>query len=192
MHVLSVFCHPIRDSFSGAVLDRFVDGVSAAGHTSETADLYRENFNPVMSERDMAQFDGVRMPDDVLEEQARVERCDALCLIFPIWWYGLPAMMKGWLDRVWSAGWACDWRHDPEGSLLKPRPCTLLVPTGASRAMMDEFGYDREIDHIWRRGVLGYCGVEPIRIHLMLDAAFETGAHAAHLKTAYEAGSNII
>ena len=191
MHVLAVFCHPRRDSFSGAVLDRFCDGVREAGHTVEVADLHSEAFDPVMTSRDLEQFDGVQMPDDVLAEQARVERSDALAFIFPIWWYGMPAMFKGWLDRVWSNGWAYAWEHDPEGSLLETRPCVMLVPTGASQALMGRFGYDKEIDHFWRYGVLGYCGVEPIRIELMLDAAFDSGAHDAHLETAYRAGREI-
>jgi len=191
VHVLAVFSHPKRDSFTGAVLDRFVAGATEAGHTVEVADLYREEFNPLMSERDLEQFDNVVMPDDVLAEQARVERSDALCFIFPIWWYSMPAMMKGWLDRVWSAGWAYEWEHDPEGSLLKPRPCTLLVPTGASRKLMDKWHYDEYIDHLWRYGVLGYCGVAPISLHLMLSAAFDKGRHEAHLATAFRAGLTI-
>src|SRR5260221_6899103 len=104
MHVLSVIAHPKENSFSHTVLNRFAAGAVAAGHSHEVADLYREGFNPVMSERDMEQFEGVPMLDDVLAEQARIDRADALCLIFPIWWYSMPAMMKGWLDRVWSAG----------------------------------------------------------------------------------------
>ena len=63
MHVLNVFCHPSRNSFSGAVLDRFVEGVAASANTSETADLYRENFNPVMSERDMQLVRGEPIKD---------------------------------------------------------------------------------------------------------------------------------
>lgn len=191
MHVLSVIAHPKQDSFSHAVLDRFAGGVEAAGHSHETADLYREGFNPVMSARDMEQFEGVPMPDDVLAEQARVERADALCLIFPIWWYGMPAMMKGWLDRVWSAGWAYEWRHDPEGSLLRARPLTLLLPTGASEKQIEAFGCEDRLDHVWRHGVFGYCGVDPIRIHFLLDAAFEKGAHPAHLETAYQTGLQV-
>ena len=192
MNVLAVFCHPKHDSFSGAVLDQFVAGAESVGHTVEVADLYREGFNPVMSQRDLEQFDGVPMPADVLAEQARVENADALCLIYPTWWYGMPAMMKGWLDRVWSAGWAYEWKHDPEGSLLEPRPLTLLLPTGASRKLIEKHDVEQRLDHILRIGVFGYCGVDPIRIHLLLDCIKQPGPQQVHLKTAFQAGEQIL
>jgi NAD(P)H dehydrogenase (quinone) len=191
MHVLTVLSHPSANSFSHSVARRFVEGAHSAGHSVELADLYAEKFDPILSERDLQQFDGARMPDDVLREQARVERSDALCFIFPMWWYGAPAMMKGWLDRVWSAGWAYHWQHDPEGSLLAARPCTLLIPMGASDNQLQRWGYRKEIEHLWRYGILGYCGVDPIRIELLTDAAFESGAHARHLEVAYQAGCAI-
>ena len=191
MHVLSVVCHPRSDSFTHAVLERFAAGAKAAGHTHEVADLYREGFDPVMTERDLQQFNGVPMPAAIVQEQGRIERAEALCLIFPLWWFGMPAMMKGWLDRVWSAGWAYAWQHDPKGSLLEPRPCTLLVPTGASEKMAAEWGCPEDVERVWRIGVFGYCGVEPLKIHLLLDAAFESGVHGPHLETAYEAGLSI-
>jgi len=191
MHVLTVLCHPNPESFSQAVAKRFVAGAESAGHTVELADLYAEGFQPLLTERDLQQFNGVAMPDDVLREQARIERSDALCLVFPIWWYGPPAMMKGWFDRVWSAGWAYHWEHDPEGSLLKPRPCTMLIPMGASDKQLSRWGYRQEIEHLWRFGILGYCGVDPIRIELLTDSAFDSGAHVRHLDAAYEAGCAI-
>ncbi len=188
MHVLAVFCHPDHDSFCGALLQRFVAGAEAAGHEVEVADLYREGFDPVMSLRDLQQFDGVEMPPEILAEQARVEQCDALCLVFPLWWWSLPAMLKGWLDRVWSAGWAYQWERDPEGSLLQPRPCTLLVPAGASAEMMAGHDYDKKIEQLWRYGILDYCGVEPSAIHLLLDSAWNAERRQEHLQTAYQAG----
>jgi len=192
MHVLSVISHPKKDAFSYDLLERFQAGVTATGHSNETADLYTEGFDPVMTARDMEQFNDVPMIPALQNEQARVERCDALCLVFPIWWFGMPAMMKGWLDRVWSAGWAYDWKHDPQGSLLKPRPCTLLIPVGASQTMEDEWGCLDRLEHILRVGVLGYCGVEPINIHFLLDSAFETEHQVDHLETAFKAGQTIL
>lgn len=188
MRVLTVISHPDPNAFSYAVLDRFAAGVVSAGHTHETADLYREGFNPVMSVRDMQQFENVPMPADVQDEQRRIENCDAMCWIFPMWWWGMPAMLKGWLDRVWSAGWAYKSEHDPEGSLLSSRPLTCLVPTGASIKMINKYGFEEQLDNILRAGVFGYCGMDPIRIHFLLDCAFDTGVHSAHLDTAYEAG----
>ena len=191
MHVLTVLCHPSSTSFSHSVAARFLDGARSAGHSTELADLYAEKFDPILTERDLQQFDGVPMPQDVLREQARIERADALCLVYPMWWYGPPAMMKGWFDRVWSAGWAYRWEHDPEGSLLAARPCTMLIPTGASDAQLRRWGYREEIEHLWRYGILGYCGVDPIRIELLIDSAFDAGLHARHLDTAYQAGQAI-
>ena len=188
MHVLAVFCHPRRESFSGAVLDRFAAGAEAAGHDVEVADLYGEGFEPRMSRRDLRQFDGVAMPPDIIAEQARVERSDALALVFPLWWWSMPAMLKGWLDRVWSAGWAYESRRDPEGSLLEARPCTLLVPAGASSRMMASHDYPDKIVSLWRYGVLDYCGVEPAAIHLLLDANHDPTARERHLETAWLAG----
>ena len=104
----------------------------------------------------------------------------------------MPAMMKGWLDRVWSAGWAYDWKHDPEGSLLPPRPCTLLIPTGVSEKMESDWRCVEKLAYIYRQGVLGYCGVDPIEIHFMLDAAEYGQGHEKHLQTALEAGKNIL
>ncbi len=188
MHVLAVFSHPNADSFCAALLERFIAGAEAAGHTVEVADLYREGFDPVMGLRDLQQFDGVPMPPEILAEQARVENADALCLIFPLWWWSMPAMLKGWLDRVWSAGWAYEWERDPQGSLLEPRPCTLLVSAGASSAMMTQHDYDKTIQSLWHRGILDYCGVEPAAIHLLLDSVWDADARLRHLETAYRAG----
>ena len=191
MHVLTVIAHPDPDSFTYQVLDRFSSGVLSAGHTHETADLYREEFDPVMTKRDLQQFENVPMPEDVLQEQARIERCDAMCWIFPMWWWGMPGLLKGWLDRVWSAGWAYKAEHDPEGSLLDPRPLTCLVPAGASIHMMNKYGFEEQMDNILRAGVFGYCGMDPIRIHFLLDCGWDTGVHPGHLETAHSAGVQV-
>jgi len=188
MHVLTVVCHPNAESFTHRLADQFNKGAKSVGHTVDICDLYAEGFNPIMSVRDLQQFKGIGMTDDVLEHQARIERADALCLVFPIWWYSPPAMMKGWFDRVWSAGWAYDWQHEPEGSLLAPKPSTLLIPLGASAKQLERWGYGPEIEHLWRYGILGYCGVDPIRIELLPDSVWNMETRSEHLKTAYEAG----
>ncbi len=167
MHVLTVLSHPDPVSFSHAIAVRFMAGAKAAGHTTELADLHAEGFDPRWSLPDLAQFDNKPMPDDVLTEQARIERCDALAMVFPLFWWGMPAMLKGWIDRVWSWGWAYDQIDDPDKSLLRNRIGVMLVPAGASPQSMAPHGYPKAKDTIWRTGTMGYLGLTDRRIHIL-------------------------
>jgi len=90
-----------------------MDGVKAAGHTVELADLHAEDFDPRWSMADIeADGNGAKL-SDVADEQARIARADAICLVFPLFWWGMPSMLKGWIDRVWTWGWAYDQLADP-------------------------------------------------------------------------------
>ncbi|MDF2371604.1 MAG: NAD(P)H-dependent oxidoreductase [Rhizobiaceae bacterium] len=106
MHVLTVLDHPDPDSFSTSVAQQFINGATAAGHTVELADLHAEGFDPRWS---MAGIEGeasaTTLPD-VAKEQQRIARADAICLVFPLFWWGMPSTTKAWVDRVWSWGWA--------------------------------------------------------------------------------------
>src|SRR5512147_694627 len=134
MHVLALFCHPRRDSFSGAVLDAFCTGLQEDGHAVEIADLYREGFDPRLRLEDYAQFEDRPMPDDVLAEQARVERARAMAFVFPVWWWSFPGLLKGWVDRVFSSGWAYDFTPGRSRGLLEDRPTLLICVAGSRRA----------------------------------------------------------
>jgi NAD(P)H dehydrogenase (quinone) len=190
MHVLVVLCHPSRSSFCGSVFDRYAVGLADAGHTFEVADLYREGFDPVFRASDYAQFEGGDMPPEILAEQARVDRCDALAFIAPVWWLGLPAMLKGWFDRVWSNGWAYEFANNPEGSLLPPRPFAFLFTAGGSRLTYLQYRYDSALDTILRVGVLGWCGVSESTIAILHDTGFDEAASRPHLDYAEELGRN--
>ena len=97
MKVLVVLAHPRPGSFTRALLDSFVAGLEEAGHVAEIADLHAEGFNPCFQPGDHAQFENGTMPEDVLFEQARIERNDAIALVFPFYWWSFPALMKGWI-----------------------------------------------------------------------------------------------
>ena len=193
MHVLTVLDQPDPKSFSRAVAERFMEGVREAGHTVELADLHAEGFNPVWQMQDFDQMDGKPMPEDVLAEQARIERCDALCLVFPLWWWGMPSMMKGWVDRVFSWGWAYDQVDDPspEASLLRPRPCVMLVPAGASPQEMQKYGYDKAMEAQWLTGTLGYWGMKDSKLIVMHGSTGKPFRRERHLESAYKAGQEI-
>jgi putative NADPH-quinone reductase len=103
--ILVVFCHPLRDSFAGAVLDRCVAELGRAGHEVAVKDLYREGFDPVLSaEERRAYEEAPRNRRPVAEEIVALQGVRGLLLVYPTWWYGMPAMLKGWFDRVWLPG----------------------------------------------------------------------------------------
>ena len=197
MKILAVFSHPMRHSFTGEVLDNFVKGLHEAGHEVEIADLYGEGFQPIMQELDFAQFEDLPMPGDVLREQARFERCDAFALIFPIWWWSFPAMLKGWIERVFTAGWAFKITEDPSGSMLDSRRALILCCAGGSKKMYDEYGAYETLKQQIGVGVMEYCGVTDVGFEILHQAriAFELSKknkqiRDEHLLTAYELGRN--
>ena len=129
MKVLVVFAQPRHASFTGALLDQFVGGLLEADHVVEIADLYREGFNPCFREEDFAQFrEGGMMPADALRDKARVEAADALGFVFPVWRWSFLAILKGWIDRVCSQGWAYDFRLERLlDSFASEKPSCLAV-----------------------------------------------------------------
>lgn len=165
-----------------------MDGAEAAGHSSELTDLHAEKFDPRWS---MADIDGDRhgaAPEDVLREQARIARADAICLVFPLFWWGMPAMTKGWVDRVWSWGWAYDQLDDPELSLQRPRTGVLLIPAGARSDEMENEGYTASLETAWIDGTFGYFGFARRRLEVLNGSTGSAERRAALLERAYRAG----
>jgi NAD(P)H dehydrogenase (quinone) len=108
MRVLVVFCHPTHESLIGAVLERATAALDGAGHEVRVCDLYADGFEPAMSadERRTHKVPGVS--GDLQPYADDLAWAEALVLIYPTWWSGQPAMLKGWIDRVWIAGVAWD------------------------------------------------------------------------------------
>jgi len=191
MHVLVVFDHPDPKSLSHALAARFIAGAEASGHTTELADLNGEGFDPRWTMADVDHGEGGPVPPDVRAEQVRVERAEAICLVFPLFWYGMPATMKGWIDRVWSWGWGYDQLDDPEKSLQPKRPGVLLIPAGASSDEMDQTGQTAAIQTLWDRSTFGFFGFSPRRTHLLNGSTGSEPRRLRLLEQAEQAGRDI-
>ena len=166
MKVLLVLCHPRADSFTAAIADTFARHAIAAGHEIEHFDLYREGFDPVMREIDEPSWDNLDKvySDEVLTEMARIERNQAIVMVCPIWWWSFPAMLKGWIDRVWNLGFA----YGPQKLSLQKG---MLIGTCASSAeRFAKHGMDTAIDTQLGAGIMGYCGIDEYRVELFHDA----------------------
>ena len=105
MHVLMIYAHPREDSLSAALRDAAKAALEAAGHSVELRDLYAEGFQPALSAEERGAYHDTENNLVGIEDHvASLRRADALLLVHPTWWYGMPAMLKGWFDRVWAPG----------------------------------------------------------------------------------------
>ena len=191
MHALIVVSHPDPRSLTHAVARSFAEGIEALGqHTTELADLAAEGFQPAFDLADRATFfQKASAAPDVLREQERIDRSDALVLVYPVYWWSFPGQLKGWIDRVFSNGWA--YSETPEGHIEKRlgRLAVHLIGIGgAGEGTYARHGYGTalrtQIDH----GVFEYCGarVATSRILHGIDSA----SAASHIATARELGRN--
>lgn len=109
MHVLVVYCHPVETSFASALHQEVLKNLLAAGHTVDDCDLYAEGFNPVMSREERLRYHDVpRNREPLADYVDRLNKADALVFCFPAWCFGLPAMLKGFFDRLLMPGVAFD------------------------------------------------------------------------------------
>lgn len=105
MRVLMVYCHPREDSYCAALRDAALGALRAKGHEVELRDLYAEGFNPVLNAEERGVYHDLALNQRGIEaEVAQLQRAEALLLVYPTWWYGMPAMLKGWFDRIWVPG----------------------------------------------------------------------------------------
>ncbi|MEP2639797.1 NAD(P)H-dependent oxidoreductase [Roseobacter sp.] len=193
MHVLTILDHPNPKSFSAAVAQTFHQGAQSAGHTVELADLHAEGFDPLWSMADIngdgeGGGNGGGPPPDIRAQHDRIARADAVAFVFPLFWWGMPAMTKGWVDRVWTWGWAYDQLDDPEVSLQRPRRGLLLVPAGARSDEMHDRGYTSALETIWMGGTFGYFGFVRRDLVLLHGATGSAARRDALLARAYDAG----
>lgn len=178
MKVFIVYAHPEPQSFGAALLERAVHTLRAIGHEVIVSDLYAMNFNPVASAGDFKQrrfpaalqYDreqkfasqhGV-FADDIQAEIAKLLWCDFLILQFPLWWFSVPAMMKGWIDRAFVNGvaYGAGGRRMDAGG-LKGRRAMVATTTGCYPEMVAPDGLLGDLNvNLWHlhHGTLAYAG----------------------------------
>lgn len=190
MHALIVVGHHDTQSLTHALARQIADGLANTGHSSEIADLVSEGFDPRFGLADHAVHRRqAAPPTDVLREQARIERADALVLIYPIYWWSLPALLKGWVERVFSNGWAFDYEGGVTVKKLRGMKVHLVGVAGADSATFERHGYDEAMRVQIEHGIFDYCGAEVLSSTLLDDS--EGAAPAAHLHTARTLGEQM-
>ena len=158
MRVLLVYCHPRPDSFCAALRDAAAAGLTQAGHAVEILDLYAEAFDPRLGEAERgAYYDEAADRPALAAHIAALRRAEALVLVYPTWWFGLPAMLKGWFDRVWLPGvaFALGGARVLQPRLTDIRRIAVVTTYGSPRWLLWLVGWPDW--RLFRRGIVTLC-----------------------------------
>lgn len=186
MNVFLINAHPEPRSFNGAMFQKAGETLRDAGHLVTSSDLYAMKFNPVS---DRSNFTSVKdagyfkqqieemhatevggFAPDVEAELRKMESCDLMIWQFPLWWFGLPAILKGWADRVFAMGRTYGGERFYENGVFKGKRSLLSVTTGGPESAYQKGGWNGDIHAILRpvqRGILHFTGWEVLAPNLV-------------------------
>lgn len=178
MQVLIVYAHPEPHSFNGAMKEMARSTLTNLGHRVEVSDLYAMGWQAALSLADMEgervdpeYFDPSReqeaaaregrMAEAIRVEQEKVSRADLIIFQFPIWWFSMPAILKGWVDRVFARGFAYSAGRKYGSGHFKGKRAMLSLTTGTASSLYEPAGIDGDLLHVlWpiHNGILAYTG----------------------------------
>ncbi len=181
-HALWVYAHPCAESLNATLRDAGVAQLRGDGWTVDVADLYAEGFDPVLIEEGGA---------DVRAQQRRLLAADLVVLQFPLWWYGPPAMLKGWIDRVFERGFAYDVPDPATGRTRKygdgglaGRRALAVVTAGDRGNSISPRGISGDVEDVFwplLHGTFWYTGMHALAPHLITDVHGTDAAGADRL-----------
>ena len=161
MKHLIIYSHLNPKSFTKAIVDTVEKKAVEKGDEVKIIDLYGDKFNPVLEFPDIEHaFMGKEAPGDVKNYQEMVKWADHLTIVYPLWWGQMPAMLKGFIDRVFSHGFAYAYTEKGAEALLKGKTAHVYICTGNPSEVYEQNGMHNAITKINADGVLGYCGID--------------------------------
>jgi NAD(P)H dehydrogenase (quinone) len=189
-----LYAHPRRGSLNDRLFNEGTRALSER-YTVSTSDLYAQGFDPVLSDRDLGDlaekpgnigelageaYSQGQLSTEAIEEQAKLAAAELLIIQFPLWWYGMPAILKGWFDRVLTSGFAYG-DVDPELGVprrygdggLVGRRALIVVTAGEDAGSIGPRGISGDLESLLfplTHGVLWYVGIEALDLHVVHDA----------------------
>lgn len=173
---LIVMAHPNPDSFNQAIKEHLVAELEAQNHQVRVRDLYALGFDPVLSLEELQRYDSQEgeVPADVQVEQDEILWADNLVFIYPTWWWSMPAVMKGYFDRVFLPGFAFSADEQGIKGLLTGKKAWIVQTTGSDQAYIEENGLDRMVKTPMEIGLFNFCGIELVDHRLLAAVPFVT------------------
>ncbi|MDJ0395333.1 NAD(P)H-dependent oxidoreductase [Rhodococcus sp. G-MC3] len=194
MNILWVFAHPDQRSLNASLRSAAVETLTGEGHTVRQSDLYRMNWNPVVSADDYAHDHAERLyvatassralhtgtlAADIVAEQDKLDWADAVVLHFPLWWFSMPAILKGWVDRVFVEGFGYGIRSETGGSMrygdgrMAGKRAMIVTSTGGSEHTVSERGINGALADLLfpiQHGIFWYTGMSVVHPVLIPSA----------------------
>lgn len=161
MNHLIVYAHPHEGSFNNAILDTAVNALKSKGHEVSVRDLNKLGFNPVLSPADTAALREGNAPADIATEQEYLKKAEVITFIYPIWWTGLPAILKGYVDRTFSYGFA--YQYNAQGGvdkLFTGKKGVIINTHGTPGEIYDSIGMSNSLKQTSDGGIFEFCGIE--------------------------------
>jgi NAD(P)H dehydrogenase (quinone) len=160
MKCLVVIAHPLRESLCNSLATRTIELLTAARHEVVIEDLYRNEFAAALTVEERASYYGqIYESSAVQDEIDRLLSAEALVLCFPTWWFGFPAILKGWFDRTWGPGVAYD--HANDLGSIKPRLHSLrkvlVITSLGSPWWVDWIVMRQPVKRVLKTAILGTC-----------------------------------
>ena len=175
MNVLVVYAHPNPESFNAAISQEVCNTLREAGHSLQALDLYKEGFDASMSRDERERYMSPENTQGLEEHVEKLKWAEALVFVYPTWWMGPPAILKGWLDRVWLPGVVC--KIGPNGieaALTNVDKVVVITTQGSSRFRMAVIGNPpRKMFRLSMRAVTRYKSFDWLAMYSMDKASHE-------------------
>ncbi|MBP1326689.1 putative NADPH-quinone reductase [Leucobacter exalbidus] len=178
-----VWAHPRTASLTATITADVIAELHAAGMAVDEIDLYRIPFDPVLREQDEPQWDDLdaQYSETVMASIAQTREADAVVFVFPVWWYSFPAILKGYIDRVWNHGYFYG-----GGRRIGVKSILWLGLAGDTDVAFAKRNYaDMMANHL-NVGIAGYCGAQSSRLELLYntlgDGIEDMPGHVAKLR----------
>ncbi|WP_077610311.1 NAD(P)H-dependent oxidoreductase [Clostridium sp. Marseille-P2415] len=163
MNHLIVFAHPNPNSFGKGIVDAAVKASEEKGANVEVRDLYAMGFDPILKPSDFEAFQSGKIPEDILTEQKYIKWADVITFIHPIWWSAQPGIMKGYVDRVFSNGFAYEYVDGAAHGLLSGKKGMVFATSGSPNEAYEANGMHHSMKQITDQGIFHFCGVEEVK-----------------------------
>jgi len=162
MNILIIYAHPYEKSYNHALKETVINEIKE-NNNYEIIDLYNENFNPVLSKEELSLYSKGEVKDNkILEYQEKIVKAEHIVFIFPIWWGLEPAILKGFIDRVFTKGFAYDIKGIMLKGLLKNKSATVISTMNTPKFVYN-FIFKKPVKQSLILLTLKFCGIKKVK-----------------------------